>query len=74
MCHGLDKLFVQWLGSWLAGETQRVVVNSSFSNCLPVTSGIPQILILCPMQFNSFISDLKDGIKCTLTNFAIILH
>ena len=41
MCYGLDKWSVWWVGIWLTGCTQRVVVNSSFSNWQPVTSGVP---------------------------------
>ncbi|GAB0178642.1 mitochondrial enolase superfamily member 1 [Grus japonensis] len=70
MCYGLDKWSMQWVGNWLTGCTQRVVVNSSFSNWQSVTSGVPQGLILGTTLFNIFISDLDDWDKCTLLKFA----
>jgi len=66
---GLDK-WSEWVGSWLTGRTQRLVVNSSSSYWQPVTSGVPERSILGPALFNIFISDLGDVIKCTMVKFA----
>lgn len=56
-----------WETGWEAAH--RVVVNSSFSNWQPATSGVCQGSKLAPTLFTIFISDLNNGIKCILVKF-----
>ncbi|PKU37031.1 rna-directed dna polymerase from mobile element jockey-like [Limosa lapponica baueri] len=69
MCYSLDKWSVPWVGNWLTGSMQMVVVDSSFSNWQLVTSGVVWGSILGPTFFNIFLSDLDDEIKCKLMKF-----
>jgi len=69
LIYGLDEQTVRWIGSWLNGQSQRVMISDTKSSRRLVTSGVPQQLILGPVLFN-IINNLNDGEEHSVSMFA----
>ena len=69
LAHGISGKILQWIGEWLNGRQQRVVLNGNVSSWLYVISAVPQGSILGPLLFLIFINDIDKGIVSKLLKF-----
>ena len=56
---GLSEMALQWFKTYVSGRTQRVVTDSTKSEALPMTSGVPQGSVLGPVLFLLYTAPLS---------------
>ena len=62
-CLGFKGNLLSWFNSFLTNRYQRVLVNGSFSEWLPVRSGVPQGSIFGPLLFLLYIYEIHHIIS-----------
>ena len=61
----LSQNALLWITSYLENRKQRTLVNSSYSNLIPVQQGVPQGSVLGPLFYIIYANDIAREIKAS---------
>jgi len=68
--HGIGGNVLQWIGNWLSGRKQRVLMGGQVSDWCNILSGVPQGSVLGPLLFVIYINDIDEVVNSKLLKFA----
>ena len=68
--YGVRGNTLKWIKGFLDNSSNSVVLNSSSSDAIPVSSGVPKGSILGSLLFLAYINDLPDNISSKVRPFA----
>jgi len=68
--YGIKNETFSWISSFLSNRSQRVVLNDTYSDSVPVESGVPQGSVLGPILFLLYINDITQDITSSIRLFA----
>ena len=68
--YGIRGQLLSWIGRFLTGRSQKVLVEGKTSSYVPVVSGVSQGTVLGPMLFLIYINDLPKNVTSTTRFFA----
>ena len=68
--YGIRGDTLKWIKAFLDNRKQAVGINGVNSNCIPVSSGLPQGSVLGPILFLVYINGLPEQVKSRVRLFA----
>jgi len=68
--HGVEGKLLIWIGEWLNGKKQRLVIDREESGWMEVISGVLKGSVLGPILFTVFVNDLDSAVVNRVWKFS----